>query len=188
MAARAGGRSDTRLIVAMIASTVLVLVVVIGGTLLLERLRAPEADDRNLETRVQNTIVYSDADSGETFTYSLQGSWEQWTGAIDAGAAEAWVGTYASGEDQVVYEVARFDTIDAAGSYAQSLVTQAEADGGTVRSSSDTNTDGTGTLWVVDTGDAESPVSYVWDDGRGLALTMTGDEWSVYRMYAGHDL
>jgi hypothetical protein len=68
MAARAGGRSDTRLIVAMIASTVLVLVVVIGGTLLLERLRAPEADDRNLETRVQNTIVYSDADSGETFT------------------------------------------------------------------------------------------------------------------------
>ena len=188
MAARAGGRSDTRLIVAMIASTVLVLVVIIGGTLLLGQLRAPEADDRHLDTRVQNSIVYSDDESGETFTYPLEGSWEQWTAATDAGAAEGWSGTYVSGEDRVAYRVSRFETLDGAASFAQSLVSQAEADGGTVRSESATNTDGSGTLWIIDTGDAENPVSYVWDDGRGLALTMTGDEWSVYRMYAGHDL
>ncbi|MGC5628390.1 hypothetical protein ACPYO6_09125 [Georgenia sp. Z1344] len=186
MAARTGGRSDTRLIVTMIVSTLVLLAVIIGGTLVLDGARGPSIDDRNLGPRIPTSVVYTD--DGAATTYSLTGDWETWDGATTAGAVEGWQGTYSSGSDSVAYGAARFTSQEDVDAFTEQLTSELEAAGATVRSEGETNTDGTGTLRILDTADPNAPVQYLWDNGRGLVFTLAGEDWPVYEMYVAHEL
>ncbi|MGC5615286.1 hypothetical protein [Georgenia sp. Z1491] len=171
----------------MIVSTVVLLAVIVGGTFILDAARGPALDDRDLGPRIETSIVYTD-DEGAATTYSLTGDWETWDGATTGGAVEGWQGTYSSGTSSVSYGAARFTSQEAVDEFTQSLADELVAAGATVRQQEDTNTDGTGTLRILDTTDPAAPVQYLWDNGRGLVFTLAGEAWPVYEMYVAHPL
>lgn len=187
MASRTGGRSDTRLIVTIVVSTLVLLAVIVGGTLLLDGARSPAIDDRDLGPRLETSIVHTDED-GTATTFSLGGDWNTWDGALSADGIEGWQGSFNDGTHTVSYGAARFPSQESVDAFTRSLSDELVAAGATVREESVTNTDGTGTLRILDTADPDAPVQYLWDNGRGLVFTLAGEEWPVYQIYMGHTL